>query len=75
MKAQLTYDLPEEEDSFDAAVRSTRLVNAIRDHLYTTRQRLKHVEMSEEETRVVERCRTDLLLALEAHGVEDIIVR
>jgi hypothetical protein len=75
MKAQLTYDLPEEEESFDAAVRSTRLVNALREHLYNTRHKLKHSDMSEAEARVVHRCRTDLLLCLEAHGVEDIIVR
>lgn len=75
MKATLTYNLPEEEDRFDAAVRSTRLVNAVREYLYATRQKLKHSDMDEAEHRVVERCRTELLLCLEANGVEDIIHR
>ena len=75
MKATLTYNLPEEEDRFDAAVRSTRLVNAVREYLYATRQKLKHSDMDEAEHRVVESCRTELLLCLEANGVEDIIHR
>jgi hypothetical protein len=50
-------------------------VNAVREHLYATRQKLKHSDMDEAEARVVERCRTELLLCLEGHGVEDIIVR
>ena len=75
MRATLTYNLPEEEDRFDAAVRSTRLVTAIREYLYATRQKLKHSDMDEAECRVVERCRTELLLCLEANGVEDIIHR
>lgn len=75
MRATLTYNLPDDEDRFDAAVRSTRLVNAVREHLYATRQKLKHSDMDEAEARVVERCRTELLLCLEGHGVEDIILR
>lgn len=75
MKATLTYNIPEEEDRFDAAVRSTRLVTAVREYLYATRQKLKHSDMDEAEHRVVQRCRTELLLCLEANGVEDIIHR
>jgi hypothetical protein len=75
MRATLTYNLPEEDDRFDAAVRSTRLVNAVREYLYATRQKIKHSDIDEAEARVVQRCRTELLLCLEANGVEDIIHR
>jgi hypothetical protein len=75
MRATLTYNLPDDEDRFDAAVRSTRLVTAVREYLYATRHKLKHTDIDECEARVVERCRTELLLCLEANGVEDIIHR
>jgi hypothetical protein len=73
MKATLTFDLPEDDDRFDAAVRSTRLVNAVREYLYATRQKIKHSDIEEAEAKVVQRCRTELLLCLEANGVEDIV--
>ena len=59
MRATLTYNLPDDEDRFDAAVRSARLVTALREYLYATRQKLKHSDMDEAECRVVERCRTE----------------
>ena len=75
MNATLTYNLPEEQDAFEAAVHAADMVIAIRAYLYTTRQKLKHSDMNEDEARVVERCRTELLSELEAMGVAGIIHR
>ena len=73
MKAILSYNLPEEQDAFEMAARSIKLVHAVRDWSYAMRQKVKHGDISEEEADAIDRCRIELMLILEAHGVEDII--
>ena len=73
MRATLTYNLPDEQDAFEMATRSMKLVHAVREWSYAMRQKVKHGDIGDTEADTIDRCRIELQLILEAHGVEDLI--
>ena len=73
MKATLTFDLPEEQEQFEAASRGIYVCNAVRRHLDNTRRRLKHSIEDDNEARIVQHCIDDLCENLEVYGVANLI--
>ena len=73
MKATLTFDLPEEQEQFEAASRGIYVCNAVRQHLDNTRRKLKHSIEDDNEARIVQRCVDELWEYLEMYGVANLI--
>jgi hypothetical protein len=73
MKAQLIFDLTEEQEEFNNAVHANELVRAVRMYLAELRGILKYQLDCDKEAEIYERAKVMLLLQLESHGVEDLI--
>ena len=73
MKATLEYNLPEEWEEYNHAAHGHQVVLAVRRHLYDLRMKLKHQIESDEEARIVERCRAELYECLDAQGITYLI--
>ena len=73
MKATLTFDLPEEQEQFEAAARGIYVCNAVRRHMDNTRRRLKHSIEDDNEARIMLRCMEELSEQLELYGVSNLI--
>ena len=73
MKATLTFDLPEEQEQFEAASRGMHLCNAVRRHMDNTRRRLKHSIEDDNEARIMLRCMEELSERVEFYGVSHLI--
>ena len=73
MKATLTFDLPEEQEQFEAASRGIYVCNAVRQHLDNTRRKLKHSIEDDNEARIMLRCMEELSERLEFYGVSHLI--
>jgi len=73
MKATLEFNLPDEWEEFDTATQGRDVVTAVRKHLYNLRMQLKHGIEDDQEARIVERCRAELLECLEERGVAHIV--
>ena len=73
MKATLTFDLPEEQEQFEAASRGIYVCNAVRRHLDNTRRKLKHSIEDDNEARIMLRCMEELSEQLELYGVSNLI--
>jgi hypothetical protein len=73
MKATLTFDLPEEQEQFEAASRGIYVCNAVRRHLDNTRRRLKHSIEDDNEARIMLRSIEELSEQLELYGVSNLI--
>ena len=73
MEATLKYNLPDEQEQFEAAVRGMHLCNAVRRHMDDTRRRLKHSIEDDNEARIMLRCMEELSEQLEAYGVSNLI--
>lgn len=73
MKATLEYNLPEEWEEYNHAAHGHQVVLAVRRHLFDLRSRLKYEITTDEEARIVERCRAELYECLDAQGVTYLI--
>jgi hypothetical protein len=73
MKATLEYNLPEEWEEYSHATRGHDVVTAVRRYLYNLRMKQKHEIHDDEEARIVERCRGELIECLDEQGVTHLI--
>jgi hypothetical protein len=69
MKAQLTFNLPEDQAEFDFATQGSKMYNALWDISQELRTLWKYEELDEKEWDMVERIRNKFFEILEDHQI------